>query len=83
MDFSIWPNPAKNEASISFSRTPKAGSEVLVKNSLGQDIARYQLGTARQYDLAPQQWSTQSRLVWVVLLEPGCKPVVKRLVVIR
>lgn len=83
MDFSLWPNPAKNKASISFSRTPKPGSEVLVKNSLGQDIARYQLGTARQYSLSPQEWNTQSRLVWVVLLEPGFKPAVKRLVVIR
>ncbi|KGE86772.1 fibronectin type III domain-containing protein, partial [Phaeodactylibacter xiamenensis] len=82
LQFDIFPNPARDEASLVLSRQAE-GTEAVVYNLWGQELARYRLDGVQVQMLNVSEWRAQNTAVVVVLFEPGQPPKTKKLLLVR
>jgi hypothetical protein len=82
LQFDIFPNPARDEASLVLSRQAE-GTEAVVYNLWGQELARYRLDGVQVQMLNVSEWRAQNTAVVVVLFEPGKPPKTKKLLLVR
>ena len=82
LQFDIFPNPARDEASLVLSRQAE-GTEAVVYNLWGQELARYSLSGIQVQMLNVTEWRAQNTAVVVVLFEPGQPPKTKKLLLVR
>jgi hypothetical protein len=81
LQFDIFPNPARDEASLVLSRQAE-GTEAVVYNLWGQELARYSLSGIQVQRLNVTEWRAQNTAVVVVLFEPGQPPKTKKLLLV-
>ena len=77
----VHPNPASNQATVTFSRPIRTGSRVVVRSMLGQEVASYPTSGTASFRLPVNAWSANHQLVIVTLLEPEQAPVSRRLLI--
>lgn len=78
LDFTLYPNPAKNVVSIRLDEVPEVGAVTLL-NLLGQPVAHYELSGQQVLTIDLEEKQIRSQVLMVTLQVPNKHPVIKRL----
>ena len=80
--FELYPNPTRDRAVLEFETAPEQ-AEILVSNSLGMVIARYEIGEQKTVNLDFGSLMPGSGFVLVTVRVKGQAPVTQRLMIVR
>ncbi|KGE89482.1 MAG: fibronectin type III domain-containing protein [Phaeodactylibacter xiamenensis] len=81
IQFSLFPNPARDQVTVSLSH-PTVASTVVVRNMMGQTLGTYMMRDAGQLTLNTNEWGNNQVLL-VTIYSEGQQPVSQRLVISR
>jgi hypothetical protein len=81
IQFSLFPNPARDQVTISLNH-PTVASTVVVRNMVGQTLGTYRMRDAGQLTLDTNEWGNNQVLL-VTMYAEGEEPVSQRLVISR
>ncbi len=81
IQFSLFPNPARDQVTVSLNH-PTVASTVVVRNMMGQTLGTYMMRDAGQLTLNTNEWGNNQVLL-VTIYSEGQQPVSQRLVISR
>lgn len=82
-EFTLFPNPALDQATLKLER-PTEAATITVRSITGTTIARYQISGAQQFRLPIREWGQQtSGCFFITLQRTDAAPVTKRLIIAR
>jgi hypothetical protein len=81
IQFSLFPNPARDQVTVSLNH-PTVASTVVVRNMMGQTLGTYMMRDAGQLTLNTKEWGNNQVLL-ITMYSEGQEPVSQRLVISR
>lgn len=81
-DFTMFPNPARNQVTLQLSTTPET-AEIILTNTLGMQVGRYKIANQNVLNINLDELQSNTQFLFVTVRIPGSQPLTKRLMLMN